>query len=153
MAPANQHFGATTLLGLHIENGLIVELELAAGDRPAQVIFELLALARLSLHRRFKQSISVAAASLGLVQREVSVLDQHVGVDAISRGVSDADAGADRNPAAVKIVGLGDDGENPAGQRNGAIVVLPIDTAENRKLIAAKTRNSVIHRGDLLQPF
>src|SRR5690348_2507659 len=100
MTPANQHFGAAAAQRLHIDNGLVVELKLAARDRPAQIVLELLALTGLGLHRWLEQSISVAAASLGLVQRKISVLDQRVGLGAVVRRIGDADAGANRDPAA-----------------------------------------------------
>ena len=65
------------------------------------------ALLQGGVHARLEEMVGAAAFALGAVEREVGVLQQRLGVDAVARRDRDADAGADDDVVAVDLERLG----------------------------------------------
>src|ERR1043166_5276597 len=143
VTPAHQRLGAGTLLGTDVDDGLIVQLEFAARRRLAHVVFELAPFARFRLHGPLEQTIPAAALRLRLVEREVSILDQRVGVAAVERSERNADAGADGGAAAIKLVGLGNGRKDAVCQQYGAIFAARFDRQQHGEFVAAEPRDVV----------
>ena len=120
-----------------------MQLELVAPDRAAQVGFERMARARLRLHLDVEQAAAIAPFRLGAVEREIGILQQLVRVVAVLRGERHADAGADGELVARKLVGLAHGGEQAIreGQRRFALVVA--GALQDRELVAAEPRHQI----------
>src|SRR6202008_3650785 len=108
MIPAQQRLEARDLAGLQQQDRLIMDLELAVGDRLAQVELEQAARLQPLVHLALEEAMGAAAVALGEVERHVGVLQQQVGVDAVVGRDGDADAGADYDVAALDVVGPAD---------------------------------------------
>ncbi len=91
MVPADQRLDADDPAGAHLDLRLVVELELAAFERLAQVVLERKALRRRGPHRLAVEKAAVAAFALGVRHRHVGVLEQRVEVVAVARIEHDAD--------------------------------------------------------------
>ena len=122
MVPADQRLERADPVGLEIEQRLVIELELAVGDRAPQIRFEPVARLRAGVHLGFEEAVGAAALALRLVEREVGMLEQGVGVGAVARRHRDADAGADRELVAADLERLGERGDQPAGDRARRLV-------------------------------
>ena len=103
MAPAQQRLEAGDAAAGNVDQRLVMDLELASAQRAAQIGFELAPLLRGALHLRLEEAIGAVALRLRLVEREVGVLEQFVGVGAVGGQQRDADAGADRRPRCPSI--------------------------------------------------
>ena len=75
MAPAQQCLDADQL-ALHVDQRLVVQLQLLAGQRIAQVAQQQNAAGDILLQARLEQAQAVAPGFLGPVQRHVGLLDQ-----------------------------------------------------------------------------
>ena len=91
----SQRFEAEDLAAREIGERLVVDFELAMGERDAQVRLEQAALAQRLVHRRLVEADQAAPLALGAIEREVRILDQVGGPAGIGREEGDADAGAD----------------------------------------------------------
>ncbi|MNF60641.1 hypothetical protein D3C84_422630 [compost metagenome] len=94
MLPADQRFQLADLCGLQVENRLVMQ------DQPgvfmqgvAQFLFELQLQRGSGFQVRAEEIQAIAAAALGLVQRQVGVFQQFLAGGAILRKQADADAG------------------------------------------------------------
>src|SRR4029077_4721850 len=77
------------------DNGLKFDDELAARQGAAQIHLDLTALLKARLHAGKEAPINPATAGLGLVKRDIGVLDQGLHVITVARRDGDADARAD----------------------------------------------------------
>ena len=123
MAPAHQRLGAAALPLADVDDGLVVQLEFVAQQRAPHVLFELAAVARLRLHGGLEEAIAVAAFGFRLVEREVGMAHERVGVVGVLRRQRDADAGADDDLAAIDVVRLGEARQDAVGQ-DGRLIAL-----------------------------
>ena len=95
------------LVGPQVDERLVVQLELAVGERLAQVELERAARLQPRVHLGLEEAVDAAPVRLGAIERHVGVLQQLVGVVAVARRDGDADAGADHHLVAVDVEGLG----------------------------------------------
>ncbi len=72
--------------------GWVVQLELLSLDRAAQVVLERVARHRVHIHLRLEELVIVAAAALGVIHREIGVLQQRLCIVAVTGISDDADA-------------------------------------------------------------
>ena len=80
-----------------------MKLEFVACDRGAQIGFRRAPVLRIEFHVRFEQPIGIAAFRFCLVEREIGVLQQMLGLDAVIRQQRNADAGFDGDLLTVDI--------------------------------------------------
>ena len=66
------------------------------------------AVARLRFHGGLEEAIPIAAFGLRLVEREVGMANERVGVVGVLRRQRDADRGADDDLSSIDVVWLGD---------------------------------------------
>ena len=95
MVPAQQRLEAADLVAREVDERLVVELELAVGQRLAQIDLQLAARLHVGVHVRLEEAVDAAPLGLGPVEGEIGVLEQLVGIGAVARRDGDADAGAD----------------------------------------------------------
>ena len=76
MAPADQRLDPRQPLGGQLHDRLVVQLELAARERGAELQFQLGSCGRLASHRRLEEPHRALAVLLGRVHREVRRGDQ-----------------------------------------------------------------------------
>ena len=135
-----------------IDDRLVVELELAGGQRPAQIDLHAAPLLHLRIHGRLEEAKGAAAILLGPVQRQVGVAHEHVGVQPIAGADGDADAGADVHLLAVDVVGQAHQFDHAARERSG-IGRLGDAGLQNGELVAAHARDDVGVPRQRAQPF
>ncbi|EXI75312.1 MAG: hypothetical protein AW07_01213 [Candidatus Accumulibacter sp. SK-11] len=106
--PANQRFGAEQPAAAALDSWLVVDAQLPALDRDAQVVLDLHSLARAPVHLEGKELGVVAALLLRLVHRRVSVAHQGFDLHTILGVDGDADAARDMQIGAADVVRLAD---------------------------------------------
>ena len=150
--PADQRFEARDLLACGVDDRLVVNRELAALDRLAEVVFEDLALGRLAVHRRLVEAMLAAARRLGRIEREVGVADQRVGAGAAGVADGDADRGADRDLVAFDRIGPRDLLDQRPGER---LQKADVDRAGKHRLefVAAEAADLAVVAHHRLQPL
>ncbi len=79
MIPANQGLESADLVAREIHHRLVIEFELAGGQRLAQVLLQDAPGLHLQVHRGFEKAERAAAIAFGPVQRKVRVAQQSVG--------------------------------------------------------------------------
>ena len=142
MVPADQRLKAADLAALQVHHRLIVELELARGQRLAQVLLHDAAGLHLLVHVRLEEAERAAAVALGAVKREVRIAQQLVRGLAIARADRDADAGADAGLMAVDVVGLAHPFDDLLRQRGG-IAGIDDRGLDDDEFVAAGPRDGV----------
>ena len=95
MIPAQQGLDAQDRAARKTDDRLIVDLELAAIARVAQLVLELAPRLRGRVHLRLEQAEIVAPLGLDPIEREIGIVEQLLGFRRVVRA-RDADAGADR---------------------------------------------------------
>ena len=85
MVPADQRLEAADLVAREIDDGLVVQLELAGRQRLAQVVLQRAARLHLRVHLRLEEAVGAAAVALGAVERQIGVPDQLVGARPVRR--------------------------------------------------------------------
>ena len=85
MVPAHQRLEADDLAAAQRDDRLVVELELVAVERVAQLALDLEAAHGPRPHLRVEDLAAAAAALLRPVHRGVGVADQQLGVDRLAR--------------------------------------------------------------------
>ena len=125
-----------------LDLGLIVELELVAGEREAQVALERLARLQPGIHAGLEEAEGIAAFLLGPIERDVGVLQQTSGDRAVERDQRDADAGGDQHLVAVQIERRGEGLEHAAAEPLRAIGLLETDL-DDRELVAADAGHGI----------
>ena len=107
MPPAQQRFRAGDPAGGDLDLGLVEQHELALVDGLAHLPFQRHALGGVRVHLVGEERVGLAAALLGLVHRHFGVLEQRVGILAVSRRHGDADARAHAQLVTVDVERLG----------------------------------------------
>ena len=142
MAPADQGLDPADLVGPEIDDGLVVQLELAGGQRLAQIVLHGAPHLHLRVHLRPEEAVGAAPVALGAVERQVGVADQLVGALPVRRADGDADAGADHHLRAVEIVGRAHRLDD-AQRQHGGIRRLRDGDLQDRELVSAHARDRV----------
>ena len=101
MVPADQRLERADAVVLEVEQGLVVELELAALEREPQVGFELPPLLRSLVEAFLEEGVGAAARFLGAIEREVGVAQKRLAVAAVVGSDRDPDAGRRHQLVAV----------------------------------------------------
>src|SRR4029450_3673241 len=114
VTPAQQRLAANHLARPVVHLRLVVQLELTALQRLAQVALELEALHRRGVHEWLVGADVVPPRVLRVIHRDVGVLEQRVRVVPIARIHADADARAHEHLVTVDAEGLGEDVEDAA---------------------------------------
>ena len=117
MAPAQQRLEAGDATAGNVDQRLVMDLELAFGQRAAQIGFELPSLQGGALQVLLEEAMAASPLRLRLVEREVGVLGQFVGVGAVGGEQRDADAGADRHFDSVDRIRLRQGLDHPRRRR------------------------------------
>src|SRR5207247_7741111 len=94
-APPRQRLKAGDLSSLDVDEGLIVNFELAARESGAQFELERAAGLRPQIHARLEEFVVSAAVLLRPIEREIRVLQELVRSLPITGQHCDSDAGAD----------------------------------------------------------
>src|SRR5690606_27904094 len=134
---------ARNAVRLEIDDGLIVEFELAVDHGVAQVEFELTPLLHARVHFGLEEAIEAAALGLGAIEGEIGVLHERVGIGTVRRGKRNADAGADDDLVARKLIGRRERLDEARRERSHIGGILR-QYQNNRKLVAAKARHEIL---------
>ena len=103
VAPAQQHLVAADLAGRDRGLHLVVQLELTALDRMAQVVGEAAAVARRFVELVLVETHGAADLDLGAIHREIGIADQRLARCAILGIDRNADAGAEVEVKSVDL--------------------------------------------------
>src|SRR4051794_8292192 len=106
MVPADQRLESAYFAARKVYDRLVIELELAGRQRPAQIVFHRAACLHLEVHRWLKKPEHAASIGLGAVQRKVGITQQLLGCRAIAWTDRNPDAGADHRLIAVNVKGF-----------------------------------------------
>ena len=159
MRPPHQRLHADDAAAVGRVDRLVVQRELVAQDRMAQVVLDDLLHAQRVVHGALEEAEAVPALALGLVEGGVGEAHQHVVALAVLRRQRDPDRHADRDLGARDVEGAADLVEDPPGEglgiRRGAHPGL-----DDRELVAAEAGEGVGAAqqvgeplGDLLDQF
>ncbi len=142
MTPAQQRFDRCHAPGRHFDRGLVLQHEFLAVERLAQAVFKLDALDHVGVHGRAEKLEAAAPVLLGVVHRNIGVVQQGVDFGAIVRAQRDADRGRQRHFLAADVDrqrhGLGH-GEGHVGGLVGALDV----GQQHDELVAAQPADGV----------
>ena len=141
MVPTDEGLDAADLVVGEVDDGLVMQLELAGRERFAQVLLHGAAHLHLRIHFGSEEAIGAAPVALGTVERQIGVADQLVGARAVGRAHGDADAGADHDLRAVEIEGRAH-ALDDAQRQHGRIRRLD-DGLQHRELVSAHARDRV----------
>ena len=120
MVPAQQRLEAGDATGGQLDDRLVVQHELVAGERAPQVCLELASLKCLLVHARLEDDVRALATLLGLVHRDVGVAHQLVGrVD--ERAHRDTDARLGERLAVGELERLAHRAKHPLGHLDGLV--------------------------------
>ena len=103
MLPADQGLDPVDLAGVQVDDRLVVEDELAAGERVLQIRLDLEELHGAFVHRRLEDGVPVLPGGLGRVHRRVRVADEVVRSDVRLGRQRDAGARPDEDLAATDL--------------------------------------------------
>ena len=142
MIPADQRLKAADLAALQIHHRLVIQLELACGQRLAQILLHDAAGLHLLVHRGLEEAERAAAVALGAVQREIGIAQQLVRGQAVTGTDRDADAGANIGLMAVDVVGLAHPFDDLLRQR-GRLVGIGDRRLHDDEFVAAGPRDGV----------
>lgn len=119
MPPAHQRLEAADVVPGDVDDGLIVELELARRKRPAQVVLQGARGLHLHVHRLLEEAHGAAPVALGAIEGKIRVPDEIVGRDAVGGAHGDADRGADDDLVTVDVVGFAQQRDDAVGEDGG----------------------------------
>ena len=122
---------------LEVEDRLVDEEQLVAGDRLAQVGLQREPVVRGDVHLVAELGVAVAAGALGLVERDVGVAQQVAGRLAVAGGDADARGDGHRAAGRAEVERLAQHGEDARGHQLG----LALD--EHDELVAAEAADRV----------
>ncbi len=148
--PAQQGFERYDVGRRHVEQGLEVELELAALHRRLQVLFHLQPDQQLLVHFRLVEAPVVAAFRLDAIERQVGARQQVVHVLGVVRRHGDADADPDLGAHAEQGEGRLHRLNDAPGQQLGILGAL--DFLDDGEFVAAHAGHDVAFAHALLQP-
>ena len=117
--PAQKRLEGFDLVLLEIDDRLIEQLKLAVGKRASQVPLQRVAGQHVLAHFLFKETISAAAAVLGLVKRDIGSLQQFAAFGRILRRQRNADANVHDNLMSIEIERLVNRLPDPQGEVGG----------------------------------
>ena len=140
-APAQQRLGADDAPVAQVHLGLVVDHQLVALQRAAQLALEHQPLDRRGVHLRGVEGEGIAAVLLGVVHRRIGVADQVDDVLRIARAEGDADAGGEEHLVLVQLERAADLGEHRARQLRDRAAVVGVRRQavhEQRELIAGE---------------
>ena len=138
-APAQQRLGADDPAVAQVDLGLVLDHQLVALERAAQLALEHQPLDRGGVHLRGVEGEGVAAVLLGVVHGRIGVADQVDDVLGVARAEGDADARGQEHLVLVELERPADLGEQRARQLRDRPAVVgigrqPVD--EQRELVA-----------------
>ena len=141
--PANERLRADRLTGREAEDRLVVEDELAAGQRAPESALHRRAFLRLLLHPLCEELKAVAARLLRAIHRGVDVRDEHLGVLAVAREETDADGRLDEELPFLDQERLRDHLQDlPRHRRRVGLAPDPVH--EQKELVPAYARHGVV---------
>ena len=149
--PAQQRFDAGHASRGDVDLRLVVELQLAALERVAQIVLQRQPLQRAAVHRRREHLIRVAARVLGAIHRVVGVRQQRLGRVAVARKKRDADAGGDEQLRPFDLQRQRDRVEHLLRDLRRGVGRLQIGQQDG-ELVAAHARDRVLLAQRRLQP-
>ncbi len=144
MIPAHQRLEGDRPLARDVDDGLVMNLELLAAQRRAQIELEHAPRLGAGVHAGLEESIGAAAVGLGAVEREVGVLQKLIRIVAVVGRERDADADADHELMAGDVVGLGDPFDQSAGQRGGRRGIAAAAELHHCEFVAAESRHRIV---------
>lgn len=142
MIPAQQGLERVDVVGLQDDEGLIVQLELLARERPAQVHFQLAADLHAGIHLGLEEAEGSASVGLGVVKRHIRVAQNLGRLDRIHRRNGDADADIGDDLMAFDLVGPDHRVADALRKRRGVGGLLHL-RHDNGELVAAHARDHV----------
>src|SRR5665213_2268753 len=101
MPPPNQCLYAGDLSSLEIEFRLVMQQELLASQRVAQIPFEQLSIGKPCLHLRSEELIVIPSVLLGLIHCRVRFIHQAFSIRTVSRVSAHPNTHADINTLAI----------------------------------------------------
>ena len=104
MPPPYQGLQAADLAAGDVDDGLIVQFELAGQQRVAQILLESTSRLHLDVHFRFEEAQGAAPVALGAIEGQIRVPDQLFRQQAIGWGQGYAHARADDDLMAIDLV-------------------------------------------------
>ena len=142
MAPAHEPLDGDDAALVEVHERLVVELELVALERLAQVLLELEALDRAPAQRGVEELVARSAVVAGARHRDVGVVDERLGAVALAVGDGDADAGVDEDGMVAEHDRRDERVEQPLRDLDRpALARQPL--AEHPELVAAHARERV----------
>ena len=142
VAPAHERLDPDDPALVEVDERLVVELELVALERVAEVVLELEALGHAPADGGVEELVARAAVVLGALHRGVGVAHERLGVVAAPVGDGDADAGADDDGSVAEHDRRGERVEQPLGDLDRAALAGQA-LAEDGELVAAEARERV----------
>ena len=144
MIPAHQGFEGDDDVAGDVADRLVIDLELVALQRRAQVEFQNPPRLGARVHSGLEEAIGAAAVRLGAVEREIGLLQQFVGVLAVLGRQRDADADADDELVAADIVGRGNLLDHVAGEHGHGRRLAIAAELHDREFVAAEPCHRVV---------
>ena len=150
--PADERLGARDGAAVGLHDRLVVQEELARGDRAAQLGLELHAPEQRGVHALLEQAVAPGALVLGAVERDVGVAQDLLGRRLLAAGHErDPRGGGHRDPPALELDRLGERVEQvarhlPRGLRGRA------GLEQHGELVAAEPGGGVARGEPLGQP-
>ena len=146
MIPAHQGFeGDHHVLG-NVADRLVIDLELPALQRRAQIEFQKPPRLRARVHSGLEEAVSAAAVLLGAVERKIGLLQQFVGVLAVLGRQRNADTDADDELVTGDLVGRGNLLDHMAGEHGDGGRLAIAAELHDREFVAAEPRHRVMLR-------
>ena len=142
MAPAHEPLDGDDAALVEVHERLVVELELVALERLAQVVLELEALDRAPAQRGVEELVAGSAVVAGARHRDVGVVHERLGAVPLPVGDGDADAGVDEDGMVAEHDRRDERVEQPLRDLDRpALARQPL--AEHPELVAAHARERV----------
>ena len=142
MVPAQQRLEAGDLARRYVDDGLIVEGELASLEGELEICLDLVTLADLVVLAGLEEGEALSPARFRLVERDVDVLQDVIDRPAVLGRKGNSDAGIDLQHVAGHVVRLADGPQQARCQALG--VALRLDVAlHDGELVAAEPRHQI----------
>ena len=151
MVPARQRLEAGDRAVLEPHDRLIEDRDLLALERAAQVRFERQAVGLARAHRRLEHLDAVAADALGVIHRELGVLEHLLGAVRLAVGKRDADRGGEEDLAVVERDRRAQRAAQRLGEGDDALR-LPLRQQDQRELVAGEPRQRVLRLQQPAEP-
>ena len=151
VAPAHERLDGHDAALVEVDERLVVELELVALERVAQVVLEREALDHAAADVLVEELVARAAQVLGALHRHVGVAHERLGAVAEPVGDGDAEAGVDEDGLVAEHDRRGEAVEQPLGDLDRP--ALPGQAlAQDGELVAAQPRERVAGREQRGEP-